>query len=661
MTRKVASGPLVWNHPFGSLQATVGRGSVSIWPGVGLVTCVSLLPWIEVRMMLVGWKQRGEDPERAKAQEPNAVGAPRIAQQDAPGLLEPGFVVVAGLNEGLRPLRRHSSTTDPLGGTQVPGSMSRALRQREGNGARLPAAVADPMGQALGIDTSALRVHADPQAGSIADSVQAEAFTYGNDIYFAPGRYEPTSQTGRRVLAHELSHVAARRSGADSGTAGPLSVGRADDPAEVAADRSAERVIGALRRSPNPAAAHPAGPDADILAGRPTGPDPALMIRRMARAAVKDNIEVRISDRIVVHDWWIEQDTTGVVVDSSGDADVSVKLTTGKYAGETVKIGSRYFEPVTAQKDPAESQEAERPVKPVEVQKPVLSLGAQLEDAFDNGAKPTIEELQKIIQPATAPERKQVADDRAFLDRAKAALDEDTYLGLLPAIGVYEKPSTPTLREGGKAHTTATDADKAIREYLQQYLAKAVKEGRKVEGEVSVVGEEDFQMAFDRQWVRAAGLSFGKKKASEVCNAFVDVNLPKRHIWVNRNLGNTGTVIHEGMHKYADDILRDEQIALCKTLKIAHGGISPLDEGITEYFTRIVTKQLGMADRSNYANEFPVAEMLAGKIGEKALASAYYDGQLDAMRKPFGKDWATFAEKIERKDWKWLWKASNWV
>lgn len=34
-------------------------------------------------------------------------------------------------------------------------------------------------------------------------------------------------------------------------------------------------------------------------------------------------------------------------------------------------------------------------------------------------------------------------------------------------------------------------------------------------------------------------------------------------------MGDTGTVIHEGMHKYADDSLRDEQIALCKTLKIA--------------------------------------------------------------------------------------------
>lgn len=105
------------------------------------------------------------------------------------------------------------------------------------------------MGRELGIDTSALRVHTDPEAGSIARSMQAEAFTHGNDIYFAPGRYQPTSDAGQHMLAHELSHVAAQRSGADRGGAGPLSVGRADDPAEAAADATAGKVVAQLRRS----------------------------------------------------------------------------------------------------------------------------------------------------------------------------------------------------------------------------------------------------------------------------------------------------------------------------------------------------------------------------------------------------------------------------
>ena len=125
-------------------------------------------------------------------------------------------------------------------------------------------------------------------------------------------------------------------------------------------------------------------------------------------------------------------------------------------------------------------------------------------------------------------------------------------------------------------------------------------------------------------------------------------------------MGNTGTVIHEGMHKYADDKLRDEQIALVDGAESPHGGISRLDEGITEYFTRIVTDQLGMDERENYGNEFEVAVDVAEKIGEPALAKAYYDGQLDALRKPFGTEWETFAEAIEKGDWEWLSELNNW-
>ena len=439
--------------------------------------------------------------------------------------------------------------------------------------------------------------------------------------------------------------------------------GGADGARRAAA---ADRVVGALRRTVRLGAGRNAG--RDTTTERPTGPSAAVVIRRMARAAVRDNITIKISDMTIVNGWWIEPGTTGTVVDSSGDGDVTVKLTTGKYAGETIKIAARYFQEIGAQLGkveqrvtPHEAPKTEQPGKPEKPEKPVLSLAAQLEETFAKGGKPTIEELQRIIEKAPPPERKQAADDRGFLDRAKGALDENAYLGLLPALGVYLRPSTPALSEGGPAHTSAADADKAIQETLQKYVADAVKAGRKVEGEVSVVGEEDFQMAFDRQWVRAAGLNFGTKKASEVCNAFVDVNLPKRHIWVNRNLGNTGTVIHEGMHKYANDILRDEHIALCNKLGVPHGGISPLDEGITEYFTRIVTKQLKMAARSNYASEFLVADALARKIGEQPMASAYYDGHLDALHKPFGAAWDTFAEKLARKDWKWLLTLSNWV
>jgi len=59
----------------------------------------------------------------------------------------------------------------------------------------------------FGADLSGVRVHADAQADRSARGIDALAFTYGRDVVFRSGHYAPHSETGRRLLAHELTHV----------------------------------------------------------------------------------------------------------------------------------------------------------------------------------------------------------------------------------------------------------------------------------------------------------------------------------------------------------------------------------------------------------------------------------------------------------------------
>lgn len=56
-------------------------------------------------------------------------------------------------------------------------------------------------------DFGDVRVHTDARAASAARSVAAEAFTVGRDVFFAEGRYAPETGAGRKLLAHELTHV----------------------------------------------------------------------------------------------------------------------------------------------------------------------------------------------------------------------------------------------------------------------------------------------------------------------------------------------------------------------------------------------------------------------------------------------------------------------
>ncbi|HLG54766.1 MAG TPA: DUF4157 domain-containing protein [Vicinamibacterales bacterium] len=69
-----------------------------------------------------------------------------------------------------------------------------------------PATRAD-MEPKFGFDFGRVRVHTDAGAAQGARSINAHAYTVGGDVVFAAGRYAPHTGEGRRLLAHELTHV----------------------------------------------------------------------------------------------------------------------------------------------------------------------------------------------------------------------------------------------------------------------------------------------------------------------------------------------------------------------------------------------------------------------------------------------------------------------
>jgi hypothetical protein len=81
-----------------------------------------------------------------------------------------------------------------------------------GAGAALPQPVRAFFEPRLDRDLSHVRVHTDARAAGSAQSLHALAYTSGRDIVFGAGRYAPGTETGRRLLAHELAHVVQQES-----------------------------------------------------------------------------------------------------------------------------------------------------------------------------------------------------------------------------------------------------------------------------------------------------------------------------------------------------------------------------------------------------------------------------------------------------------------
>jgi hypothetical protein len=59
----------------------------------------------------------------------------------------------------------------------------------------------------IGHDFSDVKIHTDSIAAKSAQSINALAYTHGNDIVFNEGRYNPESSEGKHLLAHELTHT----------------------------------------------------------------------------------------------------------------------------------------------------------------------------------------------------------------------------------------------------------------------------------------------------------------------------------------------------------------------------------------------------------------------------------------------------------------------
>ncbi|MEM8488752.1 MAG: DUF4157 domain-containing protein [Bacteroidota bacterium] len=101
-------------------------------------------------------------------------------------------------------VQRQADTGEASG---APADFSSQLRNASGGGSPLPGDTRTEMEGAFGADFSNVRIHTGSNAANLSDSIQAQAFTHGNDIYFNEGKFNPGSTDGKHLLAHELTHT----------------------------------------------------------------------------------------------------------------------------------------------------------------------------------------------------------------------------------------------------------------------------------------------------------------------------------------------------------------------------------------------------------------------------------------------------------------------
>jgi len=100
-------------------------------------------------------------------------------------------------------IQAKSQKTTPL----VFDSLSKSIHTSRGKGTSLDPNTHAFMTKRFGNDFSKVSVHTDANSVQMNRELHSRAFTVGHDIYFNEGQYQPKSDQGKHLLAHELTHV----------------------------------------------------------------------------------------------------------------------------------------------------------------------------------------------------------------------------------------------------------------------------------------------------------------------------------------------------------------------------------------------------------------------------------------------------------------------
>lgn len=159
-------------------------------------------------------------PDReARAQCVCGGGCPRCAPPRVQASLwinEPGDVFERQADLIAEHVIRGSDTIPAITATKGAGGFAAPVAVKEPlsrQGQALDHETRSLMESRMGHDFSGVRIHADAQAADAAGSIGARAYTVGGHIVFADGQYRPGTSSGKRLIAHELTHVVQQTSG----------------------------------------------------------------------------------------------------------------------------------------------------------------------------------------------------------------------------------------------------------------------------------------------------------------------------------------------------------------------------------------------------------------------------------------------------------------
>ncbi len=135
-------------------------------------------------------EEKGASDEKTKGEADNTIidiPPPVISDEEAPDV--------------------HAKTKNSRGSNSPTSDFNSQLNRSKGNGTPLDDQTRSDMEGQFGVDFSHIKVHNDSNAIQMNQSIHSRAFTNEGDIYFNKNEYNPATNEGKHLIAHELTHT----------------------------------------------------------------------------------------------------------------------------------------------------------------------------------------------------------------------------------------------------------------------------------------------------------------------------------------------------------------------------------------------------------------------------------------------------------------------
>lgn len=256
----------------------------------------------------------------------------------------------------------------------------------------------------MGYDFSDVRIHTDEKANRSAGNINALAYTHGSDIVFGTGQYQPDTESGKHLLAHELTHVV-QQSGA---VTSPALLQRAPGDEEEAEDVEEEvegEDMGAMEKTVEEV--HDRAWEAQLKVSAP-------MAQHALRTSKRNDWQQRLDDILSALEG-AEENMFVLSILNGKVADIEVEMETEFNAADALWVTAidsyeKIREELEMSDDPASGLAAELLDKEFE------QYGAVFNSIYDNDWSFDSEDVELFIS---------VLDNKAYLKTARVKVERE--------------------------------------------------------------------------------------------------------------------------------------------------------------------------------------------------------------------------------------------